>query len=182
MLHQANPNAIIFDLDRTLIDIASIEHLLEEAAEETDYLDFHLASREAPAVDWVKILVNYTRQLGIGAIAITARNEIYRDLTIEWFALNGVAMDDLYMRPMNDYRPDHEVKKDQLVIVRQSWNPMHAFDDREDVLQMWGSEGIGGTLVAPNGEETPRDLFEHLEVIHSVAAHQDDKGRKIAAP
>lgn len=175
MLSKANHNAIIFDLDRTLINIADIEYLLDEAAEETDYLDFHLASRDAPAVAWIKVLVNYTRQLGIGAIAITARNEIYRDLTVEWFALNGVTMDDMYMRPREDYRPDHEVKKDQLAIVRAQWNPMHAFDDREDVLQMWESEGIGGTLVAPNGEETPSDLFEHLEVINAVVAHQNQK-------
>lgn len=165
-------NAIIFDLDRTLVDISDIEHLLEGAAGEDDYHEFHQASRDVPAVPWVRALVGYTRYQGIGAIAVTARNEQHRAVTSEWFALNGITMDATYMRPADDARDDHDMKRDLLHEIRQSWNPLYAFDDRDDVLRMWRSEGIEGTLVAPNGIETPRDLQKHMALIDAIAHQQ----------
>ena len=55
----------------------------------------------------------------------------------------------LYMRPAGDYRPDFEIKLEMLDHMRKDgWNPVLAFDDRQQVVDMLRAEGIKVAQVA----------------------------------
>ena len=55
----------------------------------------------------------------------------------------GLVFDALYMRSDSDYRPDHEVKSQMLDKMRkEGFNPTMAFDDRQQVVDMWREKGL----------------------------------------
>ena len=55
----------------------------------------------------------------------------------------GLVFDALYMRSDSDYRPDHEVKSQMLDKMRkEGFNPTMAFDDRQQVVDMWRERGL----------------------------------------
>ena len=74
---------------------------------------------------------------------ITGRNESCRSATKKWlwdnisdFTLH------FYMRPKNDYRPAHEVKKDLIKKHIGFENILFAFDDDDQVNEMYKKHGV----------------------------------------
>lgn len=55
----------------------------------------------------------------------------------------------LYMRKEGDHRPDFKVKRDLLAALKaDGYEPIMAFDDRDQVVEMWRAEGIPCAQVA----------------------------------
>ena len=53
------------------------------------------------------------------------------------------------MRSNSDFRPDFEVKEGMLVKMKdQGFDPIMAFDDRQQVVDMWRRQGITVMQVA----------------------------------
>lgn len=141
--------AVIFDIDRTLADIAPFEHLFSPELESGYWRAFHEAAVNAPVIDWVAAEVEYARANGLSAIAVTARPQMHRDVTLEWFSRTGLAIDEVYLRPDERLHwSDVDAKRAMLTSIRAWFTPVHAFEDKPDVAAMWESEGIPTTLVA----------------------------------
>jgi beta-phosphoglucomutase-like phosphatase (HAD superfamily) len=134
-------NAVIADLDGTLCDVSEILHLVE--GEERDFPAFHAASAGCPATVDVAEAVRAARANGAGILVVTSREFIWRDLTLDWLAAHDIPYDELIMRVVGDYRPDHVVKAEMLDDLEgRGWTITDAWEDQEDIADLWASRGI----------------------------------------
>lgn len=84
-------------------------------------------------------------------ILLTGRNEICKEATNTWAIKNIFEYGSLYsiiMRPKNDYRSAHEVKKDLIEKHIGFENILFAFDDDDKVNEMYKKHGV--TCYRPN--------------------------------
>lgn len=93
-------------------------------------------------------------------IILTARPGMYRPTTEEWLRRNNVPWRILLMRNNNDNRPSVELKRHQLVWLSDVYGVdlediVAAYDDREDVCEMYTAQGITA----------------HVTPIHNVCAY-----------
>lgn len=146
------PTAIIFDCDGTLCDVSSIRHLVEIGLKTKNFDDFHRSSVDCPPIGWVADAARFAAEDGIKVLVVTARQEKYRALTSFWLAMHKIPSDELMMRPTGDGRPDHEVKEEILARLSTRYDIVKAYDDRPDVVRLWGEYGIP-TVVVPGWVE-----------------------------
>lgn len=78
---------------------------------------------------------------------LSGRPDTYKMVTLKWLNDNGMGLGDgraaLIMRPADDKRPDHEVKRDlYLQHIEPYYNVLCVFDDRKRVVDMWRSLGL----------------------------------------
>jgi len=74
---------------------------------------------------------------------VSGRDETVRELTENWFYLNGIAgYVDLYMRADKDYRKDTEIKEEIYNKYFKDKEIHLVFDDRDCVVQMWRRLGL----------------------------------------
>ena len=88
---------------------------------------------------------------GTTIIILTARPEVYRNVTEKWLEKNGVNWDMLLMRDDGDHRHSVDLKRAMLerlytLGVRRS-AIVKAWDDREDIVEMYKSQGIDAGVV-----------------------------------
>lgn len=70
--------------------------------------------------------------------------------TRSWLDHHEVMFDKLLMRKDKDYRQDCIIKKEMLDKLREEgYNPVVAFDDRQQVVDMWRENGLICCQVAP---------------------------------
>lgn len=133
--------AVIADLDGTLCDVSSIQHLVE--GEERDFHAFHAASADCPSIEAVVGAVRDAKEKGAGILIVTSREFIWRDLTLDWLAAHEIPYDELVMRIVGDYRADHVVKAEMLDdLEKRGWEVSDAWEDRDDIAELWTSRGI----------------------------------------
>lgn len=134
--------AVLFDLDGTLCDTRSIEHLV--TGDEPDYAAFHAASAECPADPIVLEAAHQARDAGRAVVIISSREFIWRDLTLDWLVAREVPYDGLYLRFSSDFRPAVTVKRELLAHVREDgYEPVEAWENADDILALWNESGIG---------------------------------------
>lgn len=139
-------SAVIFDVDGTLCDVSSVRHHV--ATRPKNFDAFHAASIDCPARPDVLDGVTAARKAGHAVLVVTARRFQWRYHTILWLSENGVDYDELYMRADDDHRRDVEVKRDVLRRIRRDgYEPVLAWDDNPNVIQLWETEGIPVRLV-----------------------------------
>jgi hypothetical protein len=140
----------IFDIDGTLAEISHRHHWVKNKPKNWKAFNaaMHLDGVHNDVVDMLKILSeSYVILLASG------RGEESRDVTVNW--LNNVAgikglYNKLYMRPLKDNRSDVIVKSEILdQILKDGFEPVMVFDDRQGVVDMWRSRGIRTYQVAP---------------------------------
>ena len=132
--------AVIFDMDGTLCDVASVRHHVRGTRRNFDA--FHRASLECPPHEHVVEAARQAKADGLDVVVVTARQERWRRLTGIWLALNDVPSDELLMRADHDERPDVEVKRSILRRIRKRYEVVAAWDDNPSVIALWRSEGI----------------------------------------
>jgi FMN phosphatase YigB (HAD superfamily) len=131
----SKPNAVIVDLDGTLVEISSIRHHVEKP--KSDFDQFHRLSVDCPPRSVaLEILETYRRQ-GLKVLIVSARSEKYRSLTNMWLAINQIECDELLMRQIGDSRPDVEVKTAMLARLRSKYFICAALDDRPELIENW---------------------------------------------
>jgi hypothetical protein len=134
-------DAVIVDLDGTLCDVSSILHHVD--GEDRNYAAFHAASADSPPRAEVVDAVRAAHAEGKAVLVVTSREFIWRDLSLDWLVAHDIPHDELVMRIVGDYRPDHEVKAEMLdQIEADGWSVSEAWEDSEDIIELWRSRGI----------------------------------------
>ena len=133
--------AVIVDLDGTLVDVREILHHV--SGEQRNFHAFHAASATAPAHDEVVAAVRAAKAHGLAVLVVTSREFIWRDLSLDWLAAHDVPYDQLVMRVVGDYRPDHVVKAEMLdQLEADGYAVEQAWEDSPDIVDLWRSRGI----------------------------------------
>ena len=139
-------DAVIFDMDGTLCDVAAIRYFVE--GEDRNFDAFHGAAIDCPAHPHVVEAVTEAREASNAIVVVTARSSKWRDYTIMWLDKYDISFDHLYMRIEADFRHDYVVKADILkAIKKDGFNPVHAWDDSPKVIALWRENGISVTEV-----------------------------------
>lgn len=138
---------VVFDLDGTL---CNIEHRLGHIqSEPQDWAAFYRACiydvEITPLVRVAAALWHAGHRLEFWS----GRSEEVREETGKWLASRGLRYHLLRLRPKDDYRPDHELKARWLEGLSAAERPVLAFEDREQVVQMWRSKDVLCCQVAP---------------------------------
>lgn len=143
-------DAEIFDLDGTLCNVTSIRHHVLK--KHKDFKSFHSESVNCPPNEEVVRAARQAKENGRAVLVVTARSFDYVFHSMFWLNINDVPYDQIYMRAANDYRPDHEVKKDILDMIKaDGYHPVGAWDDRAEIAEVWESAGIPTTIVEGYG-------------------------------
>ena len=131
-----NKPVVIYDLDSCVSDDRWRLHLLP------DYDTYHFfCPNDLPANKdiWPKNLDEFT------PVIVTARPEKFRAHTEAWLRQNGFLYVDLYMRDNDDMRSSPELKKSAVAKIQKDYFNCvinMAYDDRQDVLDMYETLGI----------------------------------------
>lgn len=134
--------SVIFDIDGTLADIRHRRGYLD--SERPDWRRFNEAmGGDTPNTPIVSLYKTLWESGQYKMEVVTGRNERFRAVTETWFTWNEIPFASITMRPDNDYRPDNELKKNILEDLRAKGHDIaFAVDDRQQVVDMWRSNGI----------------------------------------
>jgi len=76
-------------------------------------------------------------------IILSGRSSKFKDVTIRWLKEKGVVYDFLHMREEGDVRKDCIIKKEMFdKYIRNTYNPILIFDDRNQTVNLWRSLGL----------------------------------------
>jgi len=142
---------IAFDLDGTLANIEHRLHFIKGDDKPKDWRSFFAACVYDEPITTLLCLV---RELATGNYieVWSGRSDEIRPQTEFWLAQHGLKWakgNRLRMRKSGDYRPDHVVKAEWLDAIDPPERPHLAFDDRQQVVDMWRSKGVLCCQVAP---------------------------------
>lgn len=165
------PEASIFDMDGTLVDVSSIRHLVAGGPENgyrKNFDAFHHEAVNCPPHRWVLDAARAEHAAGRAVLIVTARMAKHRNSTAFWLAMHEVPSEAMWMRANGDHRPDYVVKAEILAKIRRRWRPTRAWDDNPAILRLWAEHGIATTVV-PGWERQfreqdgarDREAFDH---------------------
>lgn len=138
------PNIVIVDLDGTLCNSAHREHL----ARAGEWEQFHsLLMEDLPWPDvqrLIEVINNDPNMYKV--IGLTGRNERYRLMTIKWLTKHKVLLEELLMRPDNDFQSDADLKPGLLDEFLERRGMTHAdvwviIEDRDKMVEAWRNLG-----------------------------------------
>ena len=99
-------------------------------------------SPNQPVIDTVAAIA-HSNLVPINVHILSGRSEIVRAETVAWLERYVQFEYSVTMRPENDHRPDHILKKGLIEKLNlNTSNVLCVFDDRESVVQMWRREGF----------------------------------------
>lgn len=141
----------LFDLDGTLADVSHRLHHIARPEGDDRPKDwdafFDACEKDAPIPHIVDLCRKLSNHFPI--VVVSGRSDRVRHATETWLRLHNVFCDALYMRSAGDHRPDHATKKSLLKqILAAGYDPIMAFDDRDQVVKMWRDQGIPCAQVA----------------------------------
>ena len=138
---------IIFDVDGTLMDIEHRRHFVTQRPKDFDA--FRAATKDDTPKHEIFSIAKAMKAAGHRIIISSGRNKAQMDITVEQISSQGLEFDAIFMRSNSDFRPDFEVKEGMLVKMKdQGFDPIMAFDDRQQVVDMWRRQGITVMQVA----------------------------------
>ena len=133
------PEAVICDLDGTLaIHVARGPYEMEKC--DTDALDAVVADLLFMKQDQKQTI-----------IFVTGREEKYREKTEKWLKkqMPELQWKHLLMRPTDDHREDSIIKQEIYnQHIKEKYNALIVFDDRNRVVEMWRRNGLKCLQVA----------------------------------
>ena len=139
---KASKKVVILDIDHTVSDAAWRDDMIGAAGFTWD--DYHKeAPKDKPIEEMVRLVYCLRHEFHI--IAVTARPEKWRGITMAWLVNQGVMFHELIMRPDKDYSSAAALKV-KLVKERigDDLRSQVAFvlDDRDDVMAAFRAEGV----------------------------------------
>lgn len=138
--------AVIYDLQGTLIDVRSIRHLVER--DKPDFDAFHSATVNCPPHQDVVDASRRDHVAGKTVLCMTGMNEKFRGSMVTWLRRHDVPFSLLMMRGNRDFRKDFIVKREMLLEARlRGFSVTHATDDNPQVIDLWKRENIPVTVV-----------------------------------
>ena len=137
----------VFDIDGTIADLSHRLHHIQGESKNWDAF-FAGCEGDAPIPHIIELAQDLAR--GGGAIIyVSGRSDQCRKETSAWLGVNNLPIGRLYMRKAGDHRPDNIVKGELLdKLMNDGWQPRMAFDDRNQVVQMWRAKGVPCAQVA----------------------------------
>lgn len=138
----------IFDIDGTCADLTHRLHWIKDHPH--DWNSFFNAAKHDTVFPHIRQLAytlasaTYRAQI----VYCSGRPERTRFATAAWLNWNGFPPGKLFMRPDDDFREDSIVKQELLALIRQEFEPLMAFDDRDRVVEMWRRNGVPCAQVA----------------------------------
>jgi hypothetical protein len=139
------PRCYLFDLDGTLADCTHRLHHIKQPRKNWDAF-FAACSRDGPIPHMVELARHLAKVEQ--TVFCSGRSDQVRTETEDWLKSHGLA-GPLYMRRRRDKRPDYVVKGELLDrILADGWQPIMAFDDRDQVVRMWRERGVPCAQVA----------------------------------
>lgn len=159
----ARPEAVIFDVDGTLADVASIRHYVAAERKNKNFTKFHAAAALVHPHSEIAELAKSLKRAGYGILIVTSRKEEWRTSTSVWLRKWEIEFDRLYMRGQADGRRDVEVKRDILKSIRRTHRVVLAVDDNPSIIALWNEERIPvvtwpGWDATVNEETVPPEL------------------------
>lgn len=139
------PEAVLYDMDGTLVDVSQIRHLV--TGHHRNFHAFHTESINCPPHRWVVRRAHADKAAGRAVVIVTARKQRYGRITGFWLAMHDVPSDAMYMRRDDDDRPDYEVKRDLYTAICRRFQPVEAVDDNPNVIPLWEELGLKVTCV-----------------------------------
>jgi len=129
---------IVVDLDHTLAAAAWRDYM------RPDWDAYYRASSDDAPIQPMVDFINNGLSTMVDVVCITTRPEKWRQLTMDWLIRHNVSIDELVMRPNDDFRRSPELK----VALATPFKPiMLAIDDREDVVIAYAAAGIPAVQV-----------------------------------
>lgn len=139
---------IIFDVDGTLMDIQHRRKFVD-GSQKKDWKAFKDATSQDTPNLHVFATAKALKAAGHRIVISSGRDMSQRAVTLQQLMKQGLVFDALFMRADGDYRSDDVVKADMLDQMRaQGFDPQMAFDDRQQVVDMWRSKGLTVAQVA----------------------------------
>jgi len=136
----------LFDIDGTIADLTHRLPHIQKMPKDWDAF-FDACGDDTPIqhiIDLAFALCAYAP-----VVYVSGRSERVRESTARWLIKHGLPTGQIYMRRDGDYRPDHEIKVELLAQLRaDGFEPIMAFDDRNQVVEMWRANGIPCAQVA----------------------------------
>jgi predicted kinase len=124
--------AVLIDVDGTVADHEGIRGHHE-------YDKVHLDKPKPEVIRVVKTLVN----TGVRPLYVSGRPESCMEATWRWLSTHATEPFDIIMRKTGDRRADYIVKRELFdKHIRYNYNVIGAFDDRNQVVDMYRSLGI----------------------------------------
>lgn len=156
-LHGFAPDSVVLcDIDGTIADTDHRVHYVKvPEGEKKNWKGFFSEMHLDPVrKDVQKILIDYYNQ-GKTIIFLSARPDIYKDVTLKWLADNFLTFAyTIIMRPSHDKRPDNEVKKDMFNMYFPDKGVIHAvLDDRPSIIRVWKELGLPNVTDVGKGQE-----------------------------
>lgn len=137
--------AWIFDIDGTLANTEHrLHHIKPPQGGKKNWGSFFREAYKDQPYEHVRTISHLVYALGaFSVIVLTARPEDRREDTVAWLQEHGIKYDMLLMRPVGEYKPDFEVKRDlYLEHLKDKYKIICAFEDRLQVAKMWRKEGV----------------------------------------
>lgn len=128
--NQLKPTAYIFDIDGTLAEMNG------RSPYEWDKVGEDILKHPV----W-HVLIGL-KSLGDKIIVFTGRDGVCSEDTKKWLKRNLVPFDHFDIRPEGDTRKDSIIKKEMFDKVKDDYNILGVFDDRDQVVDMWRDIGL----------------------------------------
>jgi hypothetical protein len=131
---------ILVDIDHTVANAFWRDGMI--GTETWDY--YHEQSKFDKPFKNVVNLLNALSNSGYNIMGITGRNEKHRQLTVAWLVQNKVDIDELLMRPDDDYTKNGELKVKLIQeYFKGDFKEIHfLIDDNEDAILAFMAIGI----------------------------------------
>ncbi len=147
--NKEKPKCVIIDLEGTLSDHSHrVKYWIDK-----DYENYNFLFQHDPVnkdfLDILNGLYHNKDETGYAVIMCTAKSKVYEEQVVNWLKKNDL-MDKIYgvyFRKEHDSRPSITVKRDQLREVRQTYDVVCAYDDRQDIVDMYRRNDIKAFLV-----------------------------------
>jgi hypothetical protein len=135
---------IICDIDGTVADCSHRLHWIQSKPKNWKAF-FQGMEFDTPIVDTITVIQSLYGSYN-NIIFCTGRPNNYREITRAWLSEHVGDWTDkspLYMRNTGDNRPDYEAKAlMHATMILDGYNPRVAFEDRDQVVEMWRNSGL----------------------------------------
>ena len=144
------PKAILVDIDGTLAHMRDYRSPYDWKSVGKDDPDLNVMQ----VITWIRIGMQastapWATDMMPQIILMSGRDEVCRQETFDWTVSWDFNFDHLFMRPEGDMRADNIVKAELFdKYVRDNYDVVMVFDDRNQVVDMWRQMGIQVAQVA----------------------------------
>jgi hypothetical protein len=138
-------DAVIYDVQGTLIDVLSIRHLVE--GPKKDFDAFHNATLVCPP-NW-EVLEQCQRDHadGLDILVVSGMTDVFRTGLGQWLATYMIHPAVVRMRPDGDWCADVVLKARIANELEEDYNILHATDDNPGIVALWERRGYPVTVV-----------------------------------